>query len=407
MNRQLFNIFAKSFKIVAFSIIILSFLHCVNESDTGNTPVVNIEKGLQSGGIVKLSDMCSSVEYIPLQTEPNSIIGRRPLLKKSGKLFYITYINSDKCMVFDSEGLFRNTIGRKGNAIGEYSYINDLNNEEDRSNIAIRDFNKIVIYNSDGLYIKEIPFNKINEGGYRIENLIYIDGGKYWCVNYHYKNDSQSIAVFDSSGDVLLSQNLGKRITQTNTIEIDGKMTPVKDSRPPYIYRFENSVRYVSSNNDTIFSFSNELVKTPSYIINLGSYKGKEDVFVQGGDVSMIPNSFREGSDYLFFKLIVPLNMFSHMNSNERIGFTVYDKTEDRVTALPYNSEFNANGITNDIDNGIPFWPDLITGNKMYQIVDALTFIDKSMLSGSAKMKEIASTLTENSNPVIVVATFK
>ena len=87
--------------------------------------------------------MCSSVEYIPLQTEPNSIIGRRPILKKSGKLFYITYINSDNCMVFDSEGLFRNIIGRKGNAIGEFTYINNFEVEEDRFNIAIRDFNKI------------------------------------------------------------------------------------------------------------------------------------------------------------------------------------------------------------------------------------------------------------------------
>jgi hypothetical protein len=43
----------------------------------------------------------------------------------------------------------------------------------------------------------------------------------------------------------------------------------------------------------------------------------------------------------------------------------------------------------------------------MYQIIDALTFINMSKNTRSAKIKEIASTITENSNPVIVVATFK
>jgi hypothetical protein len=43
----------------------------------------------------------------------------------------------------------------------------------------------------------------------------------------------------------------------------------------------------------------------------------------------------------------------------------------------------------------------------MYQIVDAVTFIEQAEQSSSQAMKDIAKGLTEESNPVIVVATLK
>lgn len=409
MNISLHNILATTFKVVFLSVFAFVLVQCKNETDTTRAiPVIDIEKGLNKGGTVKLSELCSSLEYIPLQTDPNSIVGSRPKLQTSGDLFYVTYIYSDNCMVFDSDGLFRNTIGRKGNAKGEYTYINDLNIEEDRSNIALRDFKKIVIYNAEGLFIKEIPLDQINEGGYSIQNFVYMGEGKYWGTKFHGKNYSEVISVIDNSGNVLLSQNLGNRITQIEIEEIDGKKVPVTGSRPPYIYRFENSVRYLSTNNDTIFSFSEELVKNPTFIIDLGSYKSNlENTVGDASAVKVIESSFQESNDYIFFRVIAPLNLFPHIKAGTRFGYTLYDKTKGEVRTLSYDSALNITGLTNDIDNGMPFWPNLVTGNKMYQIIDALAFINMSENTNSAKMKEIASTFTENSNPVLVVATFK
>ena len=406
---NLSNIFTTTFRVAILGFVAFVLVQCKNEIDTTRAiPVIDIEKGLNKGGTVKLSELCNSLEYIPLQTETNSIIGSWPKLQTSGDLFYITYINSDNCIVFDSEGLFRNIIGRKGNAKGEYTYINDLNIEEDRSNIALRDFKKIVIYNSEGLFIKEIPLEQMNEGGYSIVNLVYMREGKYWGTKFQGENFSEEISVIDNSGEVLLSQNLGKRITRTEIGEIDGKKVSVKGSRPPYIYRFENSVRYLSANNDTIFSFSEELVKNPTFIIDLGSYKSKlENTVGDASAVKVIESSFQESRDYIFFRVIAPLNLFPHIKAGTRFGYTLYDKKKGEVRTLSYESVLNITGLTNDIDNGMPFWPNLVTKNKMYHIVDALTFIDMSENTGSEKIKKIASTLTENSNPVLVVATFK
>ena len=74
---------------------------------------------------------------------------------------------------------------------------------------------------------------------------------------------------------------------------------------------------------------------------------------------------------------------------------------------LRYNSDYNLAGFTNDLDGGMPFYPIYIKDGKMYQMLDARDFIEYAEVSNSAKMKEVAATLTEESNPVLVVVTLK
>lgn len=113
--------------------------------------------------------------------------------------------------------------------------------------------------------------------------------GKYWGTKFQGGNYSEVISVIDNSGEVLHSKHLGKRITLIKIEEIDEKKTPVTGGVPPYIYKFENSVRYLSANNDTIFSFSEELVKNPTFIIDLGSYKSKMDNSIKDdNDVTVV-----------------------------------------------------------------------------------------------------------------------
>ena len=74
---------------------------------------------------------------------------------------------------------------------------------------------------------------------------------------------------------------------------------------------------------------------------------------------------------------------------------------------MKYNTSLECWGMKNDIDNGAPFLPRSIVGNKMYQIIDAITFMDLASKCNSLKMKEVATKLTEESNPVLVEVTLK
>ena len=92
MKKLLSVNFAKSLKIIILGFVTFLSLHCNEERNSTDIPVINVEKGLQQGGIIKLSDLCLSVEYIPLQTDSNSIIGSRPLLNLLDSSFYIDNI---------------------------------------------------------------------------------------------------------------------------------------------------------------------------------------------------------------------------------------------------------------------------------------------------------------------------
>jgi len=85
----------------------------------------------------------------------------------------------------------------------------------------------------------------------------------------------------------------------------------------------------------------------------------------------------------------------------------VYDRKRCTTRALEYNEEYGYAGFTNDIDGGILFYPKYMNEGKMYQLVDAIDFIEYAQKGNSQKMKQVAATLTEESNPVMVVATLK
>ena len=95
------------------------------------------------------------------------------------------------------------------------------------------------------------------------------------------------------------------------------------------------------------------------------------------------------------------------LSYKERRTGVLYNKIKDISYSPAYDSFYESFGLTNDIDGGAPFWPKFMTKKKMYQIIDAIDFIEMAEKSTSARMKEVAAQLTEESNPVVVEVTLK
>ena len=82
----------------------------------------------------------------------------------------------------------------------------------------------------------------------------------------------------------------------------------------------------------------------------------------------------------------------------------------NRESGESYRVEKDADNnayMKNDLDGGAPFWPKAVTNGKMFQLVDAIEFMELAEQCSSEKMKAIAATLDENSNPVLVVVKLK
>ena len=80
----------------------------------------------------------------------------------------------------------------------------------------------------------------------------------------------------------------------------------------------------------------------------------------------------------------------------------VYLKSDKQTFALPVKAQ----GLTNDLDGGLPFWPDGQTDGYLYMIRPAKELKAKIKLTGSPKQKELKAfldSMDEKQNVMIVV----
>lgn len=380
---------------------------CTESRQVCVIPVINIEEGIQQDQVVRLSDLCSSIEYIPLQTNSSSLLGSRQFIQISGESIYCADSDSPDCKVFNKKGNFLKNIGHRGKGKGEFLYLSRIMAENGQP-FAVSDFRKIIVYDDNDLPVKEIPFDPLTADGSRVTDVIRTGNNAYGVSLYHFMGESKTFCIINDTGKVLFRYDAPrtKKATVLNA-EIDGETVVMKAITPLHIYPYQDKVRVLIPDNDTLFSFSPEFEKTPLFIFHLGKYKLKEDHSNKTASVKVIPGSLRESNSHLFFTFVHPGDKVSYGNPANRLGYAFYEKQSGKVKAIAYDPVSRTTGLQNDMDNGMPFWPTAIIGDKMYQIIDAIHFIQQSECSESAKMKEIAAGLTENSNPVIIAATLK
>ncbi|MBR4882460.1 MAG: hypothetical protein IKU18_01140, partial [Bacteroidales bacterium] len=115
-----------------------------------------------------------------------------------------------------------------------------------------------------------------------------------------------------------------------------------------------------------------------------------------------------ETEKYLFFNLMTNEHRFKFKEgSDSKMVPFVYSKEEGTVYGIPFQMQIGKYGMENNIDGGMPFLPGACSNGKLYQIVNAIDFMDAAENSSSEEMKKVAATLTEESNPVLIAATLK
>src|SRR5512138_3004604 len=90
-------------------ILLLVTISCLNKEKQEILPVIDIENHIKSFETVKLTDIASRIDYVPLETNNNCLIGEiRNLIITDDRIFVIG-LNS--CRIFDRRGKF---IGNAG-----------------------------------------------------------------------------------------------------------------------------------------------------------------------------------------------------------------------------------------------------------------------------------------------------
>jgi hypothetical protein len=344
--------------------------------DTENSPVI------------KLSDICETIKYIPLQTTNECLIGNIDKIIFANDRFYILDKELAKAIfVFEYNGDFAFKVGNLGLGPGEYSSINDFVLNSLTETIEVMSGLNILKYDMSGKYLTtmklELPisaenFEILQNGNYLLSTCytpsrFYIfqpDGKKFW-EGMQYLNVNQNIPLIDK-----------KSISKTTD----------------YV-----AVKIFIS--DTIYHFypDNMIDKIP---IDFCGHNAPPEKFLTASDFSTLQNELYD-SDYValadFFTETDSLcYFFIILNKN---GYSAY------ISKHSKNVKIYFHGLLVD-----PFYSTFpltnIGHNKLVYCVPMSELIDNFT---EEKIKELASEdflniykqSNTDSNPVLMIATIK
>ena len=163
----------------------ISSCSSVKSSVNSSVEIINVGESFANKRDVNLSKYATSVEYIPLETSPMSmLIGVRNLkLRCLGDNVYIYDRNvalaRPTCPVlcFSSTGKFIHPVGFLGNSEREYMNIKDVIVNDATGELVVVDWAKLIFYTADGRYKRTA---EVENSGHM---PIFINGGsnRYMC----------------------------------------------------------------------------------------------------------------------------------------------------------------------------------------------------------------------------------
>lgn len=378
-------------RIICTAVVACTIILSCSNATKNEIPTIDVEKAVdgQRKG-VNLSEWVSDLDYIALETDtvvlPNYI--HFDLVPTKSGFVFTPKMGRSPLYNFDASGKFINSFSRVGRAYGEYPAVRMSHYDETSGKFTVVDINgKVWVYTLAGDFLYEIPVESLTEYS-KVRDFLQFDGNVFLLTR---KKDMLSL-------DALEINSLG--IVKCERELLVYNDVDKFDSAEAYFY-YDNGARIIHKSVDTIFSVTSDLDIKPAFALNFGKYKdGKKRKITLGGNVK------GETEDFVLLQTTHIVDYFDNIPPKERLNYLLFDKRDGTSTLMAKN-ENDIHGFVNDIDNGAPFLPVKIVDGKMYQIIDAASFIEFSKKSSSDKMKKVAATLTEESNPVIVVATLK
>ena len=360
-------------------------------------------------GSVNLSKYATSIEYIPLETSPESMLPSVKGLKMrclGDKVYvfdkYATLVKPTwPVLCFNLAGKFMHPVGVLGNSEKECMNIKDVVVNDATDEVIIADRAKFLFYTPDGECKRTVD---VIHNGLGID--VYCSGVNrylyYRCPSVLEEKQSHDEIVFlDSLGKSLFKRRMLRSITRYKAF---GKFSEHDGYKNSQLYSTDSNL-YLYSCKDSIYSLNPingalELL----YFVDYGEYATKKYV---GAQLYKPQEGYFNTDAFIAMKVLYTASSFPDLDKNYIWSNVIYDKSTHETVTLKYNADYNMAGFTNDLDGGMPFYPTYVKDGKMYQLFDAIDFVEYASISSSAKMKEVAATLTDESNPVMVIVTLK
>jgi hypothetical protein len=348
-------------------------------------------------GECKLNDLVESIEYIPLETNDECLVGQIEIFDISEKYIVINCVKSESIYLFHRSGRFICKVGSRGNGPGEYLSLGGLFIDEKRSRILVIDGykRKQINYNLKGKFISDKSIEEKTSIGLYMR--MYKDN---FFINKLERRDNPFVHEIRDLNLQLITENIKKDHYQK------GSVINVVGIPSFYLYNDKNHIRGLEL-NDTLYSIEKDFSFKPKYIVNAGRYEITADMLARSDDAFFLQcvcfQQFFETKD----KLLISYHFGSVRSS---IDYCYHDNNTRKV--LHFKSD---KGIPNDYDGGLDFWPERQDNLEWYAFYDAHLFKDKfkekKTLKGDVNaiqsFEKFKQKLDSDDNPVLVIVKIK
>ncbi|MCX6223369.1 MAG: 6-bladed beta-propeller [Bacteroidia bacterium] len=354
---------------------------------------------------VKLSTIADSVFYIPLETKTGCFLSHWDHLHVEVlEKYLIVYEEDNVLRLFDRDGKYLLTFGGKGKGPGEYTVAREFTWDEEANRVYISDFykKKVIVFDFSGKLIKEFDPQKnpceITVSPNHDIGLLYLSFGN--------KRDTARLEWLTPEGKLIEKIQLYQNRLYAHTATwgltelywINGKL---RITEPPFdtIYQLDQVSRFVGITR---------IIQGPNAIprevwFNEERWK-------------------REAWDYRPIDRVLDCENSVFLNSTGK-GFCrfLYNKLTKETFQVRWTQRKGVwfEGLCNDLDGGLPFWPRART--KDYLVVCTAYDDIESYFKGCSmtepdslvnpvlhkRFVAMANGLKENDNPVVVVVRMK
>ena len=379
-----------SYSILFFSLFLSACFHQPSTSHSDNE-LISIHLPLaQDERPVYLSEIVDSIEYLPLETVDDALIGSvdKLIVTENQQLIVVDKETARSIFLFDSTGKLLHTIGHAGTGPGEYALLEDVSYYNGQLFVWDSSLKKILIFSMNNEFLGAYPFEytayslcnltstmlafccdytpnrKLTEKG-SCPSLLFVDiekGGKpRTALPFPV---STSAAAYQATLNNLCHQNLYLPLNDTiYKVRKDGyEKKYVLDYAAAYKQAKESYVKRSQTDpltaDDAIQSFRND--RFP-HLITYFECEGV-DVF------------FMRMQSYLYYGFYYPLS------GTYKEGST--------AKGLP---------VINDIDGIAPFLPRSSEGNVIYSVMPTSV-----LLEHDSENSHRTQGIHEDDNPVIV-----
>ena len=366
-------------------------ISCSEESSNSNLHIVDIEKSLTNEQPALLSEYVSDLEYIPIETNSDFLISDLWGFTANDNFIAFCCKKTKQVYQISTDGKLIRKVGQQGRGENEYVAVAKLYSNAE--SIIVFFGRKIIYYSARTGEIQKIitPDNFAD-----IKNFTgFSQYGKDSLIILSTKGQENYLAIINNESTQLETKRLwDTEKRRVNMTLPNGKTQLVDWSYTSTLYNFDDNTRATKDFVDTIFTYTDGNLN-PYAVFNYGRLDDKRFDPVLNLETAFEGHGVKETKNLILFNTIMKEAAY------------IYNKETKETRRIKKFDNSNYQGFTNDIDNGLPFWPVAVTSDRMYSFLSADVFIEEAAKSNSERMKEVAATITEESNPVIIVATLK